>query len=286
MTKRTIIFLAAIFTTACLQAQPVRVATYNVRNYCLTDRLVDGIWRKDYPKPEEEKVALREVIKDVNPDILAFQEMGGKEYLIELQKDLKSEGVDYLYSAVMNGVDEVRKTAVLSSIPIQKVIEHSSFHKGKVLRGLLEVVFEGEKGPWSLYVVHLKSRRNPNPEDFEARKERQHEVENIKKKIKHNDKVFFLVVGDFNDGPRSLAIKKLLRDKKDKSFVHLLPAEDQNGEVWTYSSKSWGEYSQFDYIMSSPRMLASVKEERAFIADAPSSEMASDHRMVYADLDI
>ena len=73
----------------------LRVATYNVRNYLMTDRLVPGklgdklIWRKNYPKPEIEKTALRRIIAKVDPDILALQEMGGAPYLKELQRDLE-----------------------------------------------------------------------------------------------------------------------------------------------------------------------------------------------------
>ena len=73
----------------------VRVGTYNIRIYLMTDRLVDGTWRKNYPKPENEKTALREIIAREKPDILAIQEMGTAPYLQELLRDLKRiNGID------------------------------------------------------------------------------------------------------------------------------------------------------------------------------------------------
>lgn len=270
----------------CVSADWIRVGTYNVKNYCMADRLVDGVWRKEYPKPEEEKKALREVIRRVNPDILALQEIGGEAYLRELQKDLRAEGLDYAYGTVMEGEDTVRKTAVLSKIPFERIIKHRDFGGTSVKRGLLEVVFEGEDDLWSLYVVHLKSRLSNDPDDFESRKKRQNEVLSIKGKLKSEGGDRFILVGDFNDGPKSLTIKKLLKNGKRRRFVEMLPAEDSNGEVWTYSSKSWGQYDRIDYIFISEEMEGLVKEKRAFIADAPSSVKASDHRMVYADFNL
>ena len=52
-----------------LVAEDLRIATYNLNNYLVTDRFVDGRWRPSYPKPEREKAIIRQIIKDVSPDV-------------------------------------------------------------------------------------------------------------------------------------------------------------------------------------------------------------------------
>ena len=62
--------------TPSARAERLTVATYNLENYLSTDRMVEGTYHHDYPKPETEKTALRAVIKSLNADVIAFQEMG------------------------------------------------------------------------------------------------------------------------------------------------------------------------------------------------------------------
>ena len=62
-------------------AEKIRVASYNVRNYLVMDRIVSGRWQEDYPKPLKERRIIRSVINQTNPDILAIQEMGEPVYL-------------------------------------------------------------------------------------------------------------------------------------------------------------------------------------------------------------
>ena len=70
------LFLCSFFFFECLSGEVVRFASFNVQNYLSCDRIVNGEWRPNYPKPEIEKKSLRSVIRSVNPDILALQEMG------------------------------------------------------------------------------------------------------------------------------------------------------------------------------------------------------------------
>jgi len=88
------------------------------------DRLVEGQWRKDYPKPEAEKSIIQKNILEVRPDILVIQEIGGKGFLNELKEDLKELGLDYSYSLLMKGEDPVRLTAVLSQLKPRYIKEH------------------------------------------------------------------------------------------------------------------------------------------------------------------
>ena len=86
------------------------IASYNLENYLVTDRMIDGRYRKEYPKPEVEKRALRANIIAVNPDILAVQEIGDLPYLEELQRDLARDGLSYPYIYLGEKLHHVTKS--------------------------------------------------------------------------------------------------------------------------------------------------------------------------------
>ena len=60
-------------TATAALAGGLTIATYNVENYVSADRLIPEGYRKDYPKPEAAKAALRRVITRLNADILVLQ---------------------------------------------------------------------------------------------------------------------------------------------------------------------------------------------------------------------
>ena len=191
------------------RAAPLTVATYNVENYTLADRLAEGVYRKDYPKPEAEKAALRTVIRRIGADVLALQEIGGEPFLAELQRDLRSEGVDYPYAAVLVAEDKDRMIAVLSKRPFVQVTRHGDlsfkYFDGvqKVRRGLLEVRVAADAGEVALFIAHLKSLYTERPDDPAAALQRAGEAVAIRDRVL---KVFpepaearFLILGDLND---------------------------------------------------------------------------------------
>src|SRR6185295_10579864 len=107
-----LIFLGLLASTAFAHA--LTIATYNIENYLVADRMVEGVYRQAYPKPEAEKAALRQVVVGIAPDILAVEEMGAQPYLDEFQRDLKRAGQDFPFSAMLEGSDPDRHVAVLA----------------------------------------------------------------------------------------------------------------------------------------------------------------------------
>ena len=95
------ILLAIIINFVSVRGESITIATYNVENYVATDRRVAGVYRPAYPKPETAKQALRAVIRALDADVLALQEMGPAPYLEELRRDLRKEGV----ACVSNGLE-------------------------------------------------------------------------------------------------------------------------------------------------------------------------------------
>ena len=106
-------------------AETLTVATYNLENYGPADRMTEAGYRKDYPKPEAEKRALRAVIRRLSADVLVVQEMGPAPYLEELRRDLKTECCDFPFTALAVAADADRHLAILSKRPLKAVKTHT-----------------------------------------------------------------------------------------------------------------------------------------------------------------
>jgi|TARA_B110000037_G_scaffold220312_1_gene287789 hypothetical protein len=100
--------------------------------------------------------------------------MGTDPFLLELQRDLKVEGLDYNFRAVLSASDEHRHLAVLSRVPFKMSdVERLSDFKyldgrAEVKRGLMELVLETDGSAWRLFNLHLKSRYTNFKEDPES----------------------------------------------------------------------------------------------------------------------
>ena len=74
---------------------------------------MEGRWRPEYPKPASEKKGVRETIVTVRPDLITLQEIGERAHLLELQRDLASEGLEYSGLAWLEAHDSERYLAAL-----------------------------------------------------------------------------------------------------------------------------------------------------------------------------
>jgi len=268
------------------------LATYNVENYTSTNRMVRGQYRPDYPKPEEEKAALRRVIAAVNADVWALQEVGGEDYLRELQRDLRHDGVDYPYAVVLEAADQARRVAVLSRRPLVEVVGHDDLscryfdEQVPVRRGLLEVRVATPGGELALYVVHFKSRYTERADDPGAARLRGAEATAARDRVlarSGDGRDQFVVAGDFNDGPRSRAVRAFER-KGPRRLAYLLPVTDSRGHAWTHHFRKEDTYTRVDHVMVSPALRQRVEDGRARIVDLPETKVASDHRPVVVTL--
>jgi endonuclease/exonuclease/phosphatase family metal-dependent hydrolase len=283
----------AIAQCAALEGETLVVATYNVENYGLMDRRVESVFHPGYPKPESEKKALREAIEAIKADVLALQEMGGPAYLNELRHDLKAEGLDYPYSAIVEAEDSDRHIALLSRLRLKAVFPHDRIEfaylggTARVKRGLLEAVISGPDGDLTVYVLHLKSRLTDRPDDPQAQIRRLGEamaVRNlVRKRFPEGSQARFIILGDFNDGRNSPPVKRLERIGA-KVIADCLPAADTRGETWTEVYRGEGSYTDLDHILVSPALSGAVAGGAASVYDGPETGAASDHRPVFATL--
>jgi endonuclease/exonuclease/phosphatase family metal-dependent hydrolase len=272
----------------------IRVATYNLRNYLTMDRRVDGAYRPDYPKPEAEKTALRDVIREANADVLAVQEIGTLPYLEELRQDLRAEGLDYPHLHHLEAADEERHIAVLSKIPFLEVrsVDLLFFkyfgEKEAVKRGLIELVFDTNDQRWSLFVVHLKSRYSDRKDDPESEQRRVGEARAVRnhilKRFPAPGESSYLIAGDLNDTRASRTIASFLKRGKTEISIDV-PGFNHWGQTWTYHYRKEEIYSRSDYFLASPGLLPLVKTGRAMVFESDTAAGASDHRLVAVDLE-
>jgi endonuclease/exonuclease/phosphatase family metal-dependent hydrolase len=278
-----------------LRAETLTIATYNVENYVAANRLVDGVYREAYPKPEAAKTALRRVIRGLDADMIALQEVGPLPYLAELQRDLKSDGLDYPYAAWLEAADLERHVAVLSRRPFVAVNKHADLGftyfktQERVKRGLLEVRVATAGGELTLFVVHLKSRFTDRPDDPESALRRAGEAVAVRDRVlaifPDTAAARFLIVGDCNDAPASRPLRALM-SRGSTPIAELLTAADTRGETWTHFYRKQDSYSRVDYVLVSAALKTSVVGGAVQIFDAPETKMASDHRPVLLRLEL
>lgn len=287
---------ALLLFLAATLAHALTVATYNVENYLVADRMVDGVFRQAYPKPEAEKQALREAIRAIAPDILAVQEMGTAPFLEELQRDLKAEGLDLPHAVVLEAADPDRHVAFLSQLPFKDVRRHVQVpvkflgQADVVKRGVLEVTIATSEGDLAVFVAHLKSRRTERPDDPDGVAQRSAEAEAVRDlvlaRFPDPAQAKFIVCGDWNDTRNSKPVRAMTR-RGDTVVGEILRASDSRGDTWTHAYRREDTYSRIDYLLVSPALKPFVaRKGTAVIHDGPGVREASDHRPVYARLDL
>ena len=271
------------------------VATYNVENLTLMDRNGDG--QDDDPKPEEEMAALVRVLRHMNADIVALQEVGSDDELAGLQRRLDRNGVRYPYREILRGADQDRRVAVLSRFPIVASAEYVEdvftlqdieFNVG---RGILAAEIEPRPGyNVVLLVGHRQSKRYHPQNSNRIRSEEAKIVRSyVTSLLAARPGLNLILAGDMNDTPNTDAIKTLIGPANGTAPPLVdLRFPDSNGLYWTQHWQYGDVYSRFDYLFASPGMAADAvpggadRPGKGRIVDHPATAAASDHRPVQA----
>ena len=148
-------------TTSLLRAETFRVAAYNVENY-----LDQTTQTRTRAKSDAARAKVRESIRAMKPDVIAFEEMGALSALLELRDSLKAEGLDFPYYEHVSGWDTNIHVAVLSKFPFAARDPHTndSFllngRRFNVSRGFAELDIKVNTNyMFTLIAAHLKSKR-------------------------------------------------------------------------------------------------------------------------------
>ncbi len=281
-----------------LYAETFRVAAYNVENYL--DQPTES---RRHPKSSEAKAKIRESILAIKPDVIAFEEMGGTNALLELRDSLKAARLDLPYWEHVSGFDTNIHVAVLSKFPFAARRPHTndnfllSGRRFRVSRGFSEVDIQVNANyTFTLLGAHLKSKR-PVPEGDEAEL-RLAEAKLLREKVdailNARPDANLIVVGDFNNTKNSPSTKAVIGGGKFK-LVDTRPAE-RNGDnapnpvarfdpmnvTWTYYYGVEDSYSRIDYILLSPGMAREWVKEDTYLPTIPNWGVGSDHRPLVA----
>lgn len=288
------LFTVAIVSLCEAEPESYRIATYNLRNYLAMDRLVDGRFRLEYPKPEAEKAVVRATILSSAPDILALQEIGSRAELEELRDDLWQAGLEYHSLFILQADDDVRRIGALWNDRVSvNPVSHDDLsfelfdEPMLVKRGMLELEVKiGEGMSLSLFVLHLKSKYTSDKRDPKSKLRRTKEAHAARERILdlYPDPAGkpFLIVGDLNDNRNSSPVRRFLI-RGDLQISQILDARDGSNLIWTHYYKKGGEYSLLDYMLASPGFTNAFKTHSE-IVDWPEYYEGSDHRLVWTDL--
>jgi len=274
-----------------------RVATYNVENY------IDEPAGTRPLKTKDAKDKIRESLRALNADVVALQEMGGTNALLELRSSLKAEGLDYPHWEHVSGWDTNIHVAVLSKFPIPARRPHTSEsfllfgRRFRVSRGFAEVdIRVDHKYSFTLVTAHLKSRR-PVPEADEAELREQESIllrERIDAILEKKPDANLVVLGDLNDTKDTKSTRAVLGRGKH-ALVDTRPAE-RNGDnrpnpnprydprniTWTHYYGKEDTYSRIDYLLISRGMAREWSRDETYVLALPNWSVASDHRPIVA----
>jgi endonuclease/exonuclease/phosphatase family metal-dependent hydrolase len=295
--------LASFLLLACAHqaaAETFRVATYNIENY------LDEATTTRHAKSAEAKAKVRESILALKPDVLALEEMGSTNALLELRRSLKDGGLDLPYWEHVTGADTNIHVAILSKFPIVARRSHTndsfllSGRRFRVGRGFGEVdVQVNTNYTLTVLAAHLKSKRPVTEADqAELRLE---EAKLLREKVDAvltaNPNAHLVVLGDFNDGKDSPSTKAIIGRGKRK-LLDTRPAEcsgdnapspdaasDPSKVTWTYFYDREDTYARIDFILLSPALARQWVASETYVLTLPGWGAGSDHRPILASFE-
>ena len=288
---------AFLFPDAIGGAEIFRVGTYNLENY-----LQRPVGTRP-AKSSEGKAKVCESLSALGADVVALQEVGDREALLELRASLKAKNLDYPYWEIVAGHDPNIQVAVLSRFPIVARRPHTneSFllfgRRFPVSRGFAEVDIQvTPQVAFTLITAHLKSRR-PVAEADEAELREQEALllrEKIDARLKSQPGSNLIVLGDFNDNRDSKSVRTII-GRGRLAMVDLRPAE-RNGDdqanpnprypprriTWTHHYGKEDTFSRPDYILVNQAMAKRWNKTGTYILALPNWGVGSDHRPIVA----
>lgn len=270
----------------------LRFVSYNVENWLILEDRFDYETRQssqNAPKPEKEKAAVIEILRQAQPDVLGLCEIGTIEDLKEIQKRLRAVGIDLPHLHHSGGVDRTRFLGLLSRYPIVDKENHPTLAyrlNGRAYamqRGILDATIKHTDGrTWRFLGCHLKSKREV--EDGNQTQMRIHEAQLLRKQIdrvlRDAPKSRLIVYGDLNDTRMSPALRIVQGPYNSPRTMTAIPLKDSRGLAWTHYWAKEDVYSRIDYILYSPALKNELVLAESQILDPSSWNDASDHRAI------
>ena len=291
LTKRLLLIVMGWAAGSHAVAGNFSVASYNVELY--TDQPFAG----DRPKTAESKLRVQDSILELRADVLALQEMGSTNLLLELRATLAKRGLDYPHWEWVEGRDTNLHLALFSRFPIiqRRPQTNLSFllngRRFQVARGFLEVDLKvAENYSLTVLAAHLKSKRRSAVADEQDLREEEAQVlrGQVDRLLTDSPRRNLVVLGDLNDDKSSKAIKVVLGRGKN-ALTDTRPIEkgySRDGDTWlkqvawTHYFARDDSYSRIDYILVSQGLAHEWIANESFVLALPFWAEASDHRPI------
>lgn len=268
-------------------ADQLVVATFNVLN--LFDE-VDSPYHADETtpaKPREQMEKAAAAIRQINADVIAFQEVESRGYLKRFRdvflRDMGYRHVVHYEGNDLRGID----VCLLSRLPVGPVESHRHVkfsgpdgRERRMSRDLLSVkLLPPGKSPIEVWVLHLKSNSGGREFAEPVRlAEAQYLRQQLDQRLAENPDAQILLMGDFNDTWDSPTLKTIVGT--GANALQLPLAEAAIKSLITYNNEP--HRSMIDYILCSPAMARQFVSGsyRTLPGDVESS--GSDHNPVVA----
>ncbi len=214
-----------------IYASSIKIASYNVEN--LFDMQKSGLEYPDYiPNHhnwtehimQKKLNNISKVICEMDPDIIALQEVENDNILSKLQRRLERVGCRYRYRAITNSKNTPIHNALLSKIKIEKkrdlLIYRNSRH-----RAILEVDLDTNP-KLMIFVNHWSSKKAPESARLHYAKALQKRVRNLPLGTE------YILIGDFNSNYNEYqTMTKKLNDTNGITGINHLLKTIKNGKI-------------------------------------------------------
>lgn len=235
------------------------VATFNILN--LFDD-VDSPYHADETtpaKPREEMERVAATIRELNADVIGFQEVESRGYLKRFRdaflRDMGYEYIVHYEGNDLRGID----VCLLSRLPVGPVVSHRHVkfsgpdgRERKMSRDLLSVtLLPPGKSPLEVWVLHLKSNSGGREFAEPVRlAEAQYLRQQLDQRLTANPNAQILLMGDFNDQWESPTLKTIVGS--GPMALRLPLSEPKIKSLITYNKEP--RRSMIDFILCSPAL--------------------------------
>ncbi len=266
----------------------ITVATYNILN--LFDGYDDPYFNDETTpeKPREDLLRVAAVLKEINADVVAFQEVESRGYLRKFldvfAPELGYRDIVHFEGNDTRGID----VCVATRVPVGRVVSHRHLAfpgpagpHSRFNRDLLRIELLPENGdPFEVWVVHLKSNSGGREEAEPIRLAEAREVyQLIASRLRANPDAELLVCGDFNDTYDSPTMKTIRGEDPGPPLLEPLFASLPVEQRVTYNREPYRE--MIDFILVSRGMARRYVANSYVIRDGSLTESGSDHNPVY-----
>ena len=292
-----LVFVCCLTLAARAETNIFRLATFNVENY------LDSPSGARHAKSPAAEAKVRDCILAIKPDVIALQEMGATNALLDLQSNLKSSGLNLPFWDEITGFDTNIHLAVLSRFPIVARRPHTNENfllDGRrlfVSRGFAELDLQiNPRYTFTLIAAHLKSRRpSAIADEEEWRYEEAAALRRvIDARFAQDPAQNLAVLGDFNDVQDSKPVRAIMGRGATRLF-DTRPAE-RNGDTavsadrgrvprritWTHYYAKEDDFSRIDYILLGRGLQSRWLKDETYVLTTPDWGLASDHRPLVA----